>query len=115
MLPKKNRLTKNKEFDYVFKNGRSSYDNVIGIKNALNDISDVRLGILISNKVSKKAVVRNKIKRQIREIFSSKLNKVKPGNDFVIIVMPLILAKTYQDIEKSIMFNLKKIKAFKND
>lgn len=113
MLPKINRLTKNKEFDCVFKKGRSNYNNLLGIKNAPNDLGLVRLGILISNKVSKKAVDRNKTKRQVREIFNQYLNKIIAGNDFLIIALPAIKAKTYQEIEGAIIFSLKKLNVFK--
>lgn len=113
MLPKINRLTKNKEFDYVFKKGRSNYNNLLGVKNTLNDLGLVRLGILISNKVSKKATDRNKTKRQIREIFNQYLNKIIAGNDFVIIALPVIKTKTYQEIEEAIIFSLKKLNVLK--
>jgi ribonuclease P protein component len=47
-----------------------------------------RLGISISRKVSKKAVSRNRIKRQIRVALRQILVDLKPGWDCVIIVKP---------------------------
>ncbi len=47
-----------------------------------------RLGISISQKVSKKAVVRNRIKRQIRAIVRQLLPRISPGWQLVVVVRP---------------------------
>jgi ribonuclease P protein component len=47
-----------------------------------------RLGISVSTKVSKRAVVRNRIKRQIRAAFRSLLPRIAPGWLLVVIVHP---------------------------
>jgi ribonuclease P protein component len=44
----------------------------------------IRIGISISRKVSKHAVVRNRIKRQIRAILRDFLPRLAPGWDVVI-------------------------------
>lgn len=106
------KITKNKEFDRIFKEGRSSYDKLLGIKMIKNETYDVRLGIIVSGKVSKKAVDRNKIRRRVKEIFRLTLNKIKP-NDYVVIVLPETRDKKFQEIECSVMFNLKRLRALK--
>ena len=47
-----------------------------------------RIGISISTKVSKKAVVRNRIKRQLRAAFRCLLPRISPGWLLVVIVQP---------------------------
>jgi ribonuclease P protein component len=47
-----------------------------------------RIGISISQKVSKKAVVRNRIKRQIRAIFRQLLPQLSPGWKLIVVVQP---------------------------
>jgi ribonuclease P protein component len=47
-----------------------------------------RIGISISQKVSKKAVVRNRIKRQIRAIFRQFLPRLSTGWQLVVVVRP---------------------------
>lgn len=113
MAGKLGRIAKNKEFDNVFKKGRVSYNKLAGVRACKNELNEIRLGVMVSNKVSKKAVLRNKIRRQIREIFRLKLDKMHPGYDIVVIALPEIKEKTYQDIEAAINFNLKKIKIIK--
>lgn len=113
MLKKANQLRLDKEFNQVFKKGRSGYVEILGIKAFLTKAEDSRFGILVSNKVSKKAVERNKIKRQIREILRLKLAKIKPGYDIVIITLPAILSKDYKEIEAAIDIALNRLRILK--
>lgn len=106
------KLTKNKEFDLVFKKGRSSYDKILGIKMIENEADKVRVGIIVSGKVSKKAVDRNKIRRRLKEIFRLRLDEIQPA-DYVIIVLPEIKNKKFQEIERSVGFNLKRLRALR--
>jgi ribonuclease P protein component len=118
MLKKINRLTKNKEFDNVFnppagKRVKSSYDKITGVKAVINELDHNRFGILVGAKVSKKAVIRNKIKRRVREIIRLQADKMKQGYDCVIICLPEIADKNYQEIEESVSGHLKKLKLYK--
>ena len=67
------RLLKSTEFGHVFSNGTRKHDKFYLVAYCLNDLGYARLGLAVSRKVSKKAVIRNRIKRQIRESF--RLNK----------------------------------------
>lgn len=109
MFKKVNQLKKDKEFDNVFKHGRSSFNKILGAKAVSNELGNSRFGILVSNKISKKAVARNKIKRRIREIIRLQLAELKPGFDIVIITLPSVLGRSYQEIEEAIHYNFKKL------
>ncbi|MBU4375446.1 ribonuclease P protein component [Patescibacteria group bacterium] len=109
MFAKINRLTKDKDFDNVFKNGKSSYDKIIGVKAAANQQKNSRFGILVSAKVSKKAVERNVIKRRIREALKPQSVKIAESRDVIIIAFPAILGKSYQDVEQSIIRHFKRL------
>lgn len=113
MLKKIYRLTKDKEFDNVFKHGQAGFDKIVGIKAVRNQTDKSRFGIVVSAKISKKAVERNKIKRQIREIIRARLDKIKSGYDIMIISLPDILGKNYQEIEESISRNFKRLGLYK--
>lgn len=52
------------------------------------DKPPTRIGISISQKVSKKAVVRNRIKRQIRAALRQLLPQILPGWQLVVVVRP---------------------------
>ncbi len=113
MLPKTNRITKDKEFDRAFKTGQSFYTKAFGLKEIDNDLGTSRLGVLVSTKVSKKAVIRNKIKRQIKEIIQEELPNLKPGKDLVIIVFSKILEKKFEELKEAVILSLKKLKLYK--
>jgi ribonuclease P protein component len=113
MLKKINRLTKDKNFNNVFNpsagRSKSSYDKITGVKAAANKEECSRFGVLVGTKISKKAVIRNKIKRQIREIIRKNLKNIKSGYDYIIITQPAIKDKGYREIEESMCGNFKKL------
>lgn len=109
MLKKIYRLTKDKDFKRVFQKGSSSFDKMLGIKAVENGKRYSRFGILVGTKVSKQAVIRNKIKRQIREIIKLDLKNIKSGFDYVIISLPAVDGKFYKEIEESVKNNFKKL------
>lgn len=101
------RLTKNLEFINIYKSGRrvSSPFFVMYIKK--NDLSYSRLGVSVSKKVGK-SVVRNKIKRQIKEIVRQNYDFINSGWDIVFSVKPAAVQLSYAQMEKEIVNLLKR-------
>lgn len=102
MLAKNKRLKKNKDFDSVFKEGKSAYGGFLGVKIKKNDLEISRFGLLLGIKVSKLAVIRNFYKRRIKAVLQQTVSNTKNGYDLVIIALPTIKNKTYQEIETEI-------------
>lgn len=100
MLTKKNRLLKKRDFDRVHKTGQFSRYDFLSLKKAKNNLPETRIGFLVGLKISKKAVIRNKIKRRLREMARLHINEFKEGFDVVIFVRPDITLKNYQEIEQ---------------
>jgi ribonuclease P protein component len=94
VLPNAHRLRHWKDFQTVYQKGfRCSglHLNLRAFRRSPPEMEGgfpTRLGISISRKVSKKAVSRNRIKRQIRVALRQILVDLKPGWDCVIIVKP---------------------------
>jgi len=86
MLPFKNRLVKKKDFDRVHASGQFFSEANIAMKVSKNDLPDTRIGIIVGLKYSKKAVERNKMKRQIRDAFQGKLKRFKKGFDVMVML-----------------------------
>jgi len=86
MLPKKNRIQKKKDIEKIFKKGRTFKESSLVLKTMRNNLGESRFGFIVSQKVSKRANVRNKIKRRLREIV--RLNPLKTGTDNLLIALP---------------------------
>lgn len=102
MLAKQFRLVKEKDFKKIFKLGKSSYAKNFSVKFLANDFENNRYGIVISSKVSKKAVDRNKLKRQIREIVRGVDKNLASGFDIVVMVFPSALNQKYEFIKSEL-------------
>ncbi|MDD4607180.1 MAG: ribonuclease P protein component [Patescibacteria group bacterium] len=110
MLAKPFRLTKRKDFENIWQKGKGRLDQFLGIKFLANDLENSRFAFIVSLKISKKAVQRNKVKRQLREIIRLNLDKIKPGYDIIINTRPGILKLTYQELDQTLIDLLKKLK-----
>lgn len=97
MLPKENRLTKKKDFEKVLKKGRGFRQKALFLKIIENNLPQSRFGVIVSKKTEKKAVGRNKIKRQIRDIVWKNINNAKKGYDLVLIAQPEIKEKSFKE------------------
>ncbi len=113
MLKKANRIRKDKEFDRIFKAGQSFYGNNFGLRVAKNGLDKDRFSIMISTKVSKKAVIRNHIRRQIREIIRQEMSRMNVGYDIVFIVFNQILDKNFQEVKEAIVKSFMKLGLYK--
>ncbi len=102
MFPQKNKLKLKKDFDKVFKTGHSYYGQFVGIKIVKNNLNFNRFAILISSKVDKKAVVRNKIRRELIKLLKEKENNFQNYIDCVIIVLSEIKKANKQEVEKDL-------------
>jgi ribonuclease P protein component len=78
------RLLDKADFAKVFSQGIKSHGKYFLLIVTSNDLEHARLGIAVSRKVSTRAVIRNRIKRQIRESFRTNKNILK-GLDCVVI------------------------------
>jgi ribonuclease P protein component len=85
MLPYKNRLIKRKDFEGVHRQGKFFYFGNIAVKVRKNGMRESRIGFSVGINYSKKAAERNKIKRQLRNIFHEYLEKIEKGFDIIVI------------------------------
>jgi len=116
MLPKANRLQKEKEFERIFNIGRWGGGTFISLKYAKNEDGDpAKIGFMVGSKVAKSAVKRNAAKRKMREVVRllNKKGKIVGSFDIIFIAKPEILGKTYHEIEEDINFALHKAKILK--
>jgi len=107
MLPKVNRLTKKKDFEAVFKQGKGIKQDSLYLKYKKNNLQQCRFGIVVGKNYSKKAVERNKIKRRIREILR-KMSADTKGFDVIVVALPRA-ENDFKKLKENVEKLLKKI------
>ena len=111
MLDKRNCLKKKKDFQKVIKKGKKIEKDFLVLKFFENSLKDVsRIGFIVSQKISKKAFLRNRIKRRLREIVKDNLDNLKPGYDLIFFTKKAIKEKDFLEIEKIVKQILKQAK-----
>jgi ribonuclease P protein component len=90
-VQRKNRLSRSRDFDAVYRRGRSASTRFLTLYWFARDDEpgEPRLGLAVP-KAAGNSVVRNRIKRQLREIWRVKLGEdvLAPVNDYVLVVRP---------------------------
>ncbi len=109
MLPKPNRLTKKKDFDAVFGAGKSAKATFLIGKVLANNLKESRFGFVVSKKISLKATVRNKIRRRLREAIALQLPEITTPVDMVLITLPLVAKKGFDEISQEVRLVSKKL------
>jgi ribonuclease P protein component len=110
MLPKANRLKKKRDIEQVLKEGKKFKEDFLILRLRENNLKKSRFGFIISQKVSKRATLRNKIKRRLSEIVKMKFKKIKKGIDGVFIACPGIERKDFWEMEEALEKLFKKAK-----
>ncbi len=106
-LKKYEKLSLEKEFKYVFQNGKKIFSPYLRLYFAVNNLNYSRLGISIKKKFGN-AVERNKAKRHIREIF--RLNKnLKQNVDLIVIIENKFKTLNFEARKNTFLSLLKKI------
>jgi len=114
MLNKENRINKDKDFDRVFKTGQSFYSQILGVKVAANGLAVNRFAFLISTKISKKAVIRNRLRRRLREIVQQESPRLKTGKDIVFIALAGAVDKEFLEIADNVELIFRKLKLYQS-
>lgn len=110
MLAKNYRLRKDQDIKQVLKKGKAFYARDLGIKFLVNQEENSRFCFVVSNKVHKKAVYRNRLRRRIREVVRLNRESLKGHYDVVVLAKPNkeILARTYQELREEILYVFRK-------
>ncbi len=102
-LPKRHRLTRNRDFVAVRRFGKraSTAFLVVGIRPrtmAAGASLPCRFGITVSQKVSKRAVVRNQLKRRVSAAIQGLLPRLKGDLDVVVVLRSPAIECDYEKL-----------------
>ena len=104
-----------KSFKTVYNNGQHFANHLFVMYSLANNGHESRLGISISKKVGN-AVVRNRLRRQVKEVMRLCAHSVAVGFDIVIVVRvaagALAQEGAYQKVDKALTYLLRKLGLF---
>ncbi|MHC4647160.1 MAG: ribonuclease P protein component [Planctomycetota bacterium] len=92
-FPKTKRLVTNKQFKAVLARNLRASNGLLTLFAAENDFGCARLGVSIGKSCGS-SVVRNRLKRLIREAFRQNLRRIPPAFDYVVMMSPQAAKKT---------------------
>ena len=103
------RLRERSRFDQIRREGKCWAVPFVVLCVLPNDLAWSRFGFSVSRRVGK-AVVRNRVRRRMREVVRLRRARIAPGWDLVFIARPPIVRADYQEIEGAIEELLEKAK-----
>lgn len=102
-MQKSSRLRLSKDFKRVYQDGQSVANRnqvVFFLKSGI--IGETRIGFSLSKKIGS-AVVRNRLKRLLREAYRRNEARIREGYDLIVIARPPLKEKSLQEVEKSLL------------
>ena len=103
-LPRQHRLRSPQDFTSVYQQGRKVVSRCLVVRALLESAplegaasTASRFGVTVSQKVSKRAVIRNRLKRQIHTAISQLNPQISSGHSVVINVRPRAITCGYGD------------------
>ncbi len=112
MLPQINRIKKKKDFERIFKNSKNLKAPFFIFRIIKNELGINRFGFVVSQKISKNAVIRNRVRRRLAEVIKIEMSKIKKGTDLVLVALPGIERKEFSEIKEVVNNFLVKAKLF---
>ncbi len=109
MIARKNRLKK-ADFERIFKNGNKAYGQYCNLRYMANGLDYCRFAVIVSNKVSKKATERNKLRRRIKAVIVNNVANFSGNFDAIITVLPLLKEADFSETREIFLNLLKKHK-----
>lgn len=101
-------LKQKRDFDRVHKRGQVFGNRNLVLHYVKNELDHNRIGIVVSKKVSNRAVARNKIRRRLKEIYRLDQERIEVGYDLIFIAKASCLTIDYETLKKSFFHILKK-------
>ena len=101
-------IKENHVFRRLYAKGKSAVSPYLAIYVRRNGGKGNRLGITVSTKLGC-AVVRNRVRRRMRELYRTNESKLRPGYDIVMVARTRAIFARYSDLESSFLRLMKKL------
>jgi ribonuclease P protein component len=105
---KRTRLTDSPDFERVYRQGVAYRGKLFSVHAFPNEFGTPRLGLSVSRRVGN-AVVRNTVRRRLREVFYSALPEIPSNLDLVVSARPAAAEATFQELSEEFVRSLGKL------
>lgn len=107
-MQKEHRLARREDFNRVYRRGKSAANlQFVLYYLPQKEAGPFRLGVSVSKKLGN-AVVRNSIRRRMKEIIRLAQDELQPGLDLVIIARKPVAEMEYEEMRKSLNHVMKR-------
>ena len=110
MLPQSHRLPLRTELRQVKKESQFFQGRLFGLLLSPSLKAQTRFAFIISTKVHKKAVKRNRAKRLLSSVLKELLPQIKPGFNGVFLAKKTLIEADFKEIKKEMVLLLEKTK-----
>lgn len=116
MLQKVYRLVEKNDFQSVLRNGSSVQGSFLGLFFLSNKgVGQTKTGFVVSNKISKKATIRNRLKRLLREVVRQNVYNIKEGFLLVFLAEKSIVDARPELVKEEVLNLLTKASLLNNE
>ncbi len=101
-------LKKNYEFQRLYSKGKSAVNPYLVVYARKTKKRDMRIGFTVSTKLGK-AVVRNRVRRRLREIYRLSEERFVPGTELVVVARVKAVRATYAQLQDAFLGSCEKL------
>ena len=101
-MQKKYRLKSGKVFNYLHRKGESNANKMLVLVHAPSKYP-LKVGFIVSKKVDNRAVVRNKVRRRLRESFRALIPYLKDNVNYIIIAREACGEADFEELSNSLL------------
>jgi len=104
---KRTRLTDSPDFERVYRQGTAYRGKLFSVHAFPNELGTPRLGLSVSRRVGN-AVMRNAVRRRLREVFHSARPEIPGDLDLVVSARPAAAEATLRELSEEFVRSLRK-------
>ncbi len=114
MLKRINRLKKRYQFNYVYKSGEHFSGDHMVLYVVSSKTKSIKVGLAVTKKIGK-AVVRNKVRRRLRELLKKQVPALKQNYNIIVVARDNITSASFETLSNELSKLLKKAKLFNEE
>lgn len=101
-MQKKYRLKNGRVFSYLHRKGESNANKMLVLVHAPSKYF-LKVGFIVSKKVDNRAVIRNKVRRRLREAFRAIIPYLKDSENYIVIAREACGKASFEELSNSLL------------